>query len=110
MAIPISFVQVLDYISILIELIFFGTFGTTQQAGAALGASLATVTGASVIIGMLVAMDPIISQAFGANQMRQIGLALQRGVLLAYVVIFLIFPLWFVSESFTQIKQTLNRN
>ena len=86
----------MDYLSVIVELIFFGTFGTAELAAAALASSFANVTGNSVMIGLLSPLDTLISQAYGANQKQQIGLAVQRGILVSFTAVILIFPLWFV--------------
>jgi len=69
------------------------------MAGAALAASYCNVTGYSVIIGLLSAMDTLTSQAYGANKPRQIGVTVQQSVVVVILYSILVLPLWVFSDE-----------
>ena len=91
---------VIDYLIILVELAFAGLYGSSAFAGTALGTSFANVTGYSVMTGLLVPLDTLISQASGARQYEKIGIALQKGLVTTMIVSLIVLPVWFVSILF----------
>ena len=86
-----------DFLIGIIQLMFVGHIGSTEMAAAALGASYCNVSGFSLNVGLLTAMDTLVSQAFGAKEMRKIGEVTNQSLLMVGVVTILVFPLWMVN-------------
>ena len=85
-----------DFVINVIQLMFVGHIGSTEMAATALGASFCNVTGYSVSIGLLSAMDTLTSQAHGANQPKQIGATVQQSIIVLAGYCVLILPIWMV--------------
>jgi multidrug resistance protein, MATE family len=85
-----------DVAILLIELAFLGHMGDAQLAGAAIGISLFNVTGGSIILGILSALDTLTAQAYGAEQYHKIGIALQQSFFITTIYSLFLFPLWMV--------------
>ncbi|KAL9242868.1 hypothetical protein vseg_016826 [Gypsophila vaccaria] len=77
-----------------ITMAFLGHLGEIQLAGAALGYTLANVTGYSVLAGLAWAMGPICGQAHGAKNFKLLHKTLLMTTLLLLVVTFPITFLW----------------
>ncbi|KAL6839348.1 hypothetical protein ACP4OV_030845 [Aristida adscensionis] len=77
---PIIASCVLQNLVNMVSLMFVGHLGELALAGASLATSLANVTGFSVIIGMAAALDTLCGQAFGARQLRLLGVYKQRAM------------------------------
>lgn len=86
-----------DFIMWFIQLIFVGRIGDVAIAGTALGASFCNVTGYSIIIGLLSALDTLLSQAYGAKKPKDIGIAIYQGLIVSIIVSIFICPIWIVS-------------
>ena len=102
---PIILTYGSDYFMNLIQLMFIGHIAddddSTLLAGAALGISYCNVTGFSVVLGLLSALDTLISQAYGAKNNHLIGRAIHQSIIVLFFVCFLaIMPLWIVSLFF----------
>ena len=95
-----------DYLVTLIQLVFAGRLGSTELVGVALGASFVNIAGFSILIGLLSALDTLSSQAYGARELKQIGIALQQSLFGLFVTCLLLFPLYMVNESY-QIPNTI---
>ncbi|KAL3845744.1 hypothetical protein ACJIZ3_003147 [Penstemon smallii] len=63
-------------------MLFLGYLGELELAGGSLSIGVANITGYSVISGLAMGMEPICGQAYGAKQMKILGLTLQRTILL----------------------------
>ena len=68
------------------NVMFVGHLGTHELGSAALGNLWATVTGRSVYLGSLSALDTLASQAFGAKSFKHIGTLTQRAVLMQTLI------------------------
>ena len=98
--IPIVLTYGSDYFINILQLLFIGNIAkddSTLLAGAALGISFCNVTGFSVILGLLSALDTLISQAHGANNNQLIGRAIHQSLIVLFAICsFIIIPLWMV--------------
>ncbi|KAM7520877.1 hypothetical protein LguiB_019839 [Lonicera macranthoides] len=79
---PTAMTGLLIYSRAMISMLFLGYLGELQLAGGSLSIGFANITGYSVISGLAMGMEPICGQAYGAKQMKLLGLTLQRTVLL----------------------------
>ncbi|XP_062227651.1 protein DETOXIFICATION 52-like [Phragmites australis] len=81
LAFPIALTALLLYSRTALSMIFLGSIGDLPLAAGSLAIAFANITGYSVLSGLSLGMDPLCSQAFGANQPRLLGLTLYRSVL-----------------------------
>ncbi|KAK4795785.1 hypothetical protein SAY86_028111 [Trapa natans] len=79
---PTAITGLLLYSRAMISMLFLGYLGELELAGGSLAIGFANITGYSVISGLAMGMEPICGQAYGAKQMKLLGLTLQRTVLL----------------------------
>ena len=82
---PIALVQLGNMAMGIVDTLFVGRVGVDALAAAAIGNAFlygTLLVGQGVVLGM----DPLVSQAHGAGDGRAAGLALQRGLVLAAVV------------------------
>ncbi|XP_017245111.1 protein DETOXIFICATION 48 [Daucus carota subsp. sativus] len=79
---PTAMTGLLLYSRAMISMLFLGYLGELELAAGSLSIGFANITGYSVISGLAMGMEPICGQAYGAKQMKLLGLTLQRTVLL----------------------------
>ncbi|XP_010553670.1 PREDICTED: protein DETOXIFICATION 48-like [Tarenaya hassleriana] len=79
---PTAITGLLMYTRAMISMLFLGYLGELDLAGGSLAIGFANITGYSVISGLAMGMEPICGQAYGAKQMKLLGLTLQRTILL----------------------------
>ncbi|KVH98821.1 Multi antimicrobial extrusion protein [Cynara cardunculus var. scolymus] len=79
---PTAMTGLLLYSRAMISMLFLGHLGELELAGGSLSIGFANITGYSVISGLAMGMEPICGQAYGAKQMKLLGITLQRTVLL----------------------------
>ena len=79
---PTALTGLIIYSRAMISMVFLGYLGEMELAGGSLSIGFANITGYSVISGLAMGMEPICGQAYGAKQLKTLGLTLQRTVLL----------------------------
>ncbi|MCD9558823.1 Protein DETOXIFICATION 48 [Datura stramonium] len=79
---PTAITGLVLYSRSMISMLFLGYLGELELAGGSLSMGFANITGYSVISGLALGMEPICGQAYGAKQMKLLGITLQRTVLL----------------------------
>ena len=62
-----------------------GQLGVLELDGAALGQLIANITGFSLVVGLLMAMDTLAPQAYGSGNNKLVGSIAQRAVLISAV-------------------------
>lgn len=83
----------------IISAISVGHLGAEYLAAAGLASVTANVTGNSMIIGLSGALSTICSQSFGANDLKEMNISLQRSILILYTFICIpISILWMCSS------------
>ncbi|CAN6584290.1 unnamed protein product [Malus baccata var. baccata] len=92
---PSTMTGLLLYSRAMISMLFLGYLGELELAGGSLSIGFANITGYSVISGLAMGMEPICGQAYGAKQMKLLGLTLQRTVLLLLSTSLPISFMWF---------------
>uniref|UniRef100_A0A0D9WR74 Protein DETOXIFICATION n=1 Tax=Leersia perrieri TaxID=77586 RepID=A0A0D9WR74_9ORYZ len=78
---PIALTALLLYSRSALSMLFLGSLGDLPLAAGSLAVAFANITGYSVLSGLSLGMDPLCSQAFGANNPRLLGLTLFRSIL-----------------------------
>ncbi|KAL4284666.1 hypothetical protein GQ457_16G015970 [Hibiscus cannabinus] len=79
---PTAISSLLLYSRAVISMLFFSYLGELELAGGSLAIGVANITGYSVISGLAMGMEPVCGQAYGAKQLKNLGLTLQRTMLL----------------------------
>lgn len=69
--------------------------GATALAAAGLGTMWMNVTGSAILIGVISALETLVSQAHGARNYPRIGILLQRSILINTVLCIPIGFMWF---------------
>ncbi|KAB5564458.1 hypothetical protein DKX38_004512 [Salix brachista] len=93
-ALPMILTGLLLYSRSMISMLFLGRQGELALAGGSLAIGFANITGYSILSGLSMGMEPICGQAFGAKRYKLLGLALQRTILLLFLVSIPIALLW----------------
>ncbi|CAA7402825.1 unnamed protein product [Spirodela intermedia] len=78
---PIALTALLLYSRSVISMLFLGSLGDLSLAAGSLAVAFANITGYSVLSGLSLGMEPLCSQAFGANQPKLLSVTLHRAVL-----------------------------
>ena len=85
LAVPVIVVQVGLMTMGVVDTIMVGHFSARDLAAVALG-HLYFFTAVVFPMGVLLSLDPVVSQAVGAGEQASVGRALQRGAILAFVL------------------------
>jgi MATE family multidrug resistance protein len=97
LAVPVILTQILMMLLGVVDTVMVGRVGVEALAAASLG-HLWTFGTLIFAMGAVYGMDPLVTQAHGARDRRQLGLSLQRGILLAALVSVPITVLWALTE------------
>ncbi|KAJ8541867.1 hypothetical protein K7X08_016733 [Anisodus acutangulus] len=81
LAFPIALTTLILYCRSILSMLFLGHLGDTELAAGSLAIAFANITGYSVLSGLALGMDPLCSQAFGAQRPKLLSLILQRSVI-----------------------------
>lgn len=76
-----------------------GHLGRLQLAAASLATMTATITGLTIFTGISTALETLCSQAYGSGQRHELGLHLQRCLLLELICFIPISVVWLNAET-----------
>ncbi|CAN6575995.1 hypothetical protein ACFX13_010231 [Malus domestica] len=95
---PIVITSMLIYSRSLVSMLFLGRLGKTELAGGSLALGFSNITGYSLLRGLSTGMDPICSQAYGAQRWSVISQTFQKTLCLLLLVAIPISLLWLNME------------
>lgn len=85
-----------DFLIGVTQTMFVGHIGALELAAATLSTTFCNVTGFSIAVGLLTAMDTLSSQAYGAKDYKQIGNVTNQSFFALGLVTLTICPIWMV--------------
>ncbi|CAK9137054.1 unnamed protein product [Ilex paraguariensis] len=91
---PIALAALIIYSRSILSMLFLGHLGDTELAAGSLAIAFANITGYSVLSGLALGMEPLCSQAFGAQRPKLLSLTMQRSVIFLLVCTIPITLLW----------------
>ncbi|KAF5726024.1 Multidrug and toxin extrusion protein 2 [Tripterygium wilfordii] len=94
LAFPIALTALILYARSIISTLFLGHLGELELAAGSLAIAFANITGYSVLSGLALGMEPLCSQAFGAQRPKLLSLTLHRSVIFLLVCSVPILLLW----------------
>ncbi|KAH7512940.1 protein DETOXIFICATION 51 [Ziziphus jujuba] len=94
LAFPIALTALILYSRSIISMLFLGHLGDLELAAGSLAIAFANITGYSVLSGLALGMEPLCSQAFGAQRPKLLSLTLHRSVIFLLVSSIPISLLW----------------
>ncbi|KAG8932300.1 hypothetical protein FRC00_000074, partial [Tulasnella sp. 408] len=100
-SVPVLITQLLEYSLSIASVISIGHLSTVELAASTLGSMTASVTGWSVIIGMISALDTLLPQAWGGAPERRylVGLWSQRMTVVIAIILVPILIIWQSSHA-----------
>lgn len=94
LSLPIALTALILYSRSILSMLFLGRLGDTQLAAGSLAMAFANITGYSVLSGLALGMEPLCTQAFGAQRPKLLSLTLQRSIIFLLVSSIPITFLW----------------
>ncbi|KAF5481946.1 hypothetical protein F2P56_002556 [Juglans regia] len=94
LAFPMVLTALILYSRSILSMLFLGQFGDLELAAGSLAIAFANITGYSVLAGLSLGMEPLCSQAFGANRPKLLSVTLHRAVIFLLVSSIPISFLW----------------
>ncbi|XP_040192836.1 multidrug and toxin extrusion protein 1-like [Rana temporaria] len=87
-AAPLVFINVMDFLPIIITAMFVGHIGKLQLDAIMLAVSYTSVFGVAVGLGLNAACDTLLSQIYGGKNIKHIGVIVQRAILILSLACF----------------------
>ncbi|XP_047308595.1 protein DETOXIFICATION 51-like [Impatiens glandulifera] len=94
LALPIILTALIFYSRSVISMLFLGHLGDNELAAGSLAIAFANITGYSVLSGLALGMEPLCSQAFGAQRPKLLSLTLHRSVIFLLISAIPISIMW----------------
>ncbi|KAF1954699.1 MATE efflux family protein [Byssothecium circinans] len=96
-SLPLIFTYLLQYNFSLVTIFVAGHIGTDELGAVSLATMTAGITGFAIYEGLATSLDTLCAQAYGTGKKEQVGLHLQRMVLLMLLVTIPIGAIWLCS-------------
>ncbi|KAF2714890.1 MATE efflux family protein [Pleomassaria siparia CBS 279.74] len=96
-SVPLSLTYFLQYCFSLTTIFVVGHIGTDELGAVSLATMTANITGLAVYEGLATSLDTLCAQAYGSGKKEQVGLHLQRMILLMLLVTIPIGSIWIFS-------------
>lgn len=96
-SVPLTFTYILQYSFSLVTIFVVGHIGTDELGAVSLATMTANITGFAIYEGLATSLDTLCAQAYGSGKKVQVGLHLQRMVLLMLLVTIPIAATWLCS-------------
>jgi MATE family multidrug resistance protein len=96
-SLPLMITYVLQYSFSLVTIFVVGHIGTDELGAVSLATMTANITGFAIYEGLATSLDTLCAQAYGSGKKEQVGLHLQRMVLLMLLVTIPIGAVWLCS-------------
>ena len=94
LALPLTISQFFSFALSLIAVAFIGRLGEEEMAISVLATSFMNMTGFSLVLGLLGAVDTLCGQAWGARNYRALGVTLQKAVVTTLATSLAVCLLW----------------
>jgi MATE family multidrug resistance protein len=99
LALPSSFSYLLGYSQFLISIVATGKLGPAELGAAGIATMLANVTGSCIGVGLNMALDTLVSNAFGAGKYQLAGRHVQRAIAIQTLLCIPITCIWLNGEA-----------
>jgi MATE family multidrug resistance protein len=96
-SLPLALTYLLQYSFSLVTIFVVGHIGTNELGAVSLATMTANITGLAVYEGLATSLDTLCAQAYGSGRKEQVGLHLQRMILLMLLVTIPIGTVWIFS-------------
>ncbi|KAF2275545.1 MATE efflux family protein, partial [Westerdykella ornata] len=93
-SVPLTITYLLQYSFSLVTIFVVGHLGTEELGAVSLATMTANITGYAIYEGLATSLDTLCAQAYGSGRKEQVGLHLQRMILLMLLVTLPIGLLW----------------
>lgn len=107
LALPIALAALILYSRSAVSMLFLGRLGDLELAAGSLAMAFANITGYSVLSGLALGMEPLCSQAFGAQRPKLLSTTLHRSVIFLLLSSLPISLLWL---NISKILLSLNQD
>ena len=73
--------------------------GTEEMSGVSLASLTANLSGLTVVYGLLTAVDTLAPQSFGAGNLAEVGILVQRGIITVFATFIITAIIWYNAED-----------